>query len=367
MAFASSSNARFLGIDAGQWPGQWRAAAALLLRSRWLTGLTPAVRVRLHQADGRATLWDVARDQARAVLAGDSAPAQVEAIEVPRADVLERQLLLPTLSDAQLADAVDLEVGAVSPFPPAQTVAGYRAQAIGADRLRVDLVLTSRQQLETLLAAAGDVPPELWVLAPAAAPTDLPDPVAPVGTTLYPIVLRGFGETQREGIARRGRRQRLGLLLLAAVLLAALVVTPVLRERANTLAAEQAFSALQTETAPQLARREALQKQADQLKLLRQQVHEQAAPLPVLDLLTRVLPDSAWLHSLQIEGAKVTMSGDADDTAALVQSLGAQPGARGVRLPSPVTRSPGAPRESFVIEMQIDPAKYGLVHGGVAP
>ena len=105
---------------------------------------------------------------------------------------------------------------------------------------------------------------------------------------------------------------------------------------------------------------------ADQLGQLHQQARDQAAPLLVLDLLTRVLPDTAWLHSVQLEGAKLTVSGDADDTAALVQRLGAQPGVHGVRLPSPVTRSPGAAKEAFVIEMELDPARYGLVRGGVA-
>ena len=159
----------------------------------------------------------------------------------------------------------------------------------------------------------------------------------------------------------------LGLLLLAGALLAALAITPVLRERARAIAANQAFDVLRAEVAPQLAQREALQHRADQLGKLRQQVHDQAAPLLTLELLTRLLPDSAWLHSVQIEGAKVTLSGDADDTAALVQRLSAQQGVHGVRLPSPVTRSPGAAKEAFVIEMELDPAQYGLVRGGVAP
>ena len=73
MALANSPNARFLGMDVGQWPGQWRAAAALLLRSPWLRGLTPAVRVRLRRPDGRTSLWDVAHGQAHAAPDADTA------------------------------------------------------------------------------------------------------------------------------------------------------------------------------------------------------------------------------------------------------------------------------------------------------
>ena len=368
MALSSSPNARFFGMDVGKWPAQCRAAAALLLRSSWLRGLTPAVRVRLHLADGRTSLWDMAHGQAHAVPQADPASVQADAIELPQADALQRELVLPALPDAQLADAIDLEVGAISPFPRAQTIAGYRAQAIGPDRVRVHLALTSRQQLERLLPGAtganAAVPqPEVWVLS-----SDQPEaPGDGASATLSPIVLRGFGEAQREGLVRRGRRQRLGLLLLAGALLAALAITPVLRERARAIAATQAFDVLRAEVAPQLAQREALQHRADQHGKLRQQVHDQAAPLLTLELLTRLLPDSAWLHSVQIEGAKVTLSGDADDTAALVQRLSAQQGVHGVRLPSPVTRSPGAAKEAFVIEMELDPAQYGLVRGGVAP
>ena len=365
MALANSPNARFLGMDVGQWPGQWRAAAALLLRSPWLRGLTPAVRVRLRRPDGRTSLWDVAHGQAHAAPDADTAPVQAEAIELPQADVLQRELVLPALPEAQLADAIDLEIGAISPFPRAQTVAGYRVQAIGPDRVRVHLALTSRQQLERVLPGATgvDAPmPEVWVLS-----SDQPQPPGEdAGAVLHPIVLQGFGEVQRESLAQRGRRQRLALLLLAAALLAALAVTPILRERARAIAANQAFNALRAEVAPQLAQREALQHRADQLGQLHQQARDQAAPLLVLDLLTRVLPDTAWLHSVQLEGAKLTVSGDADDTAALAQRLGAQPGVHGVRLPSPVTRSPGAAKEAFVIEMELDPARYGLVRGGVA-
>ncbi|MDR0479853.1 MAG: hypothetical protein LBH31_08675, partial [Burkholderiaceae bacterium] len=42
---------------------------------------------------------------------------------------------------------------------------------------------------------------------------------------------------------------------------------------------------------------------------------------------------------------------------------------RDARLASPATRSPGANKENFIIELQLDPGRYGLVQStaGAAP
>ena len=65
--------------------------------------------------------------------------------------MLERSLTLPALPPADLAQAVQLEVAALTPFKLEQTVFGYRVQPATADRVRVDLALTSRQHMDVLL------------------------------------------------------------------------------------------------------------------------------------------------------------------------------------------------------------------------
>ena len=83
MALALSSDPRLFGIDLGQWLRQWQSAAALLLAHPALGALTPAVRVRLHQASGQRTLWSVKNGEAEPLPASAGAP-QAEAIELPR-------------------------------------------------------------------------------------------------------------------------------------------------------------------------------------------------------------------------------------------------------------------------------------------
>jgi len=84
----------------------------------------------------------------------------------------------------------------------------------------------------------------------------------------------------------------------------------------------------------------------------------------VLDMLTRTVPDGAWLTQLRVEGSKVVLNGNADDAAALVQKLTGQPGVSNARMTQPATRAAGAAKETFVIEVNLDARRYGPAHAG---
>ncbi len=358
----STESRRPFGIDTAQWPAQWQAAGALLLGLPGLRRLAPRLPVTLHPADGRgATHWLMAQGVAQP--APDAAPgAPIQALQLPAERVLERRLTLPPLAAADLAQAVALDVAAASPFGPEQTVWGYRSERLDGERLRVDVAIAARAQVEQCLQAAAladDPPPEVWVLPATAAPAgSLPD------GAMRPIVLQGFGEGLRQARTRQGVSRRLGLAALALLVLAALVVTPTALQRAKARQAMAAFDAMQKQAAPQLAQRESLMKQLERLQTLAQLQEQQLALGPVLDLLTRTLPDGAWLTGLRVEGNKLVLNGLADDAAALVQRLAEQPGAHDVRLTSPATRGAGAAKETFIIELGLDAHRYGPVLAG---
>ena len=357
MNSTSTEPRRPFGIDTAQWPAQWQAAGALLLGLPVLRRLEPRLPVLLHQADGRTTHWLVAQGVAQPVAAAAPGPA-IRALQLPAERVLERHLTLPPLAAADVAQAVALDVAAASPFGAEQTVWGFRSERLDGERLRVDVAITARAQVEqSLLAAAlaGDPLPEVWVL---------PATTATLAGAMRPIVLQGFGEGLRQARARRGIGQRLGLAALALLVLAALAVTPTALQRAKARQAMGAFDAMQKQAAPQLAQREALMKQLERLQTLAQLQEQQLALGPVLDLLTRTLPDGAWLTGLRVEGNKLVLNGLADDAAALVQRLAEQPGAHDVRLTSPATRGAGAAKETFIIELGLDAHRYGPVLGG---
>jgi len=353
----SHDNSRFFGLDLSQWPRQWLAAGRLLAGLPVFARLAPAVQVALRQADGRVTYWRVTRGVA---MPDGETPAEgtaVPALELAPDRVLERCLALPPLADADLAQAVQLNVASGSPFPAGQTVYGYAAQSDG----RIEVAMTSRSQVDLAqieARAAGWQPgdsgaSEIWVIPPDANRNG----------AIHPIIIRGYGEGARERLAARGFGRQLALIALGVILLAALLVTPTAFTRMRAHQAMFAQAALQHQAGAQIAAREALQAQIDRMQMLRSLVGQQIALPPVLNMLTNAVPDGAWLTSLRVEGTKLTLNGSADDAAALVQKLAQQTGVSDARLASPTVRLPGANKENFIIELQLDPARYGLVQG----
>ena len=356
MTLLTHDNRRFFGLDLSQWPHQWRAAGRVLATLPVFVRLAPTVRLALWQADGRVTHWQVARDAAR--IDRTAAADAAWALELEHSRVLERRLALPPLAAADLAQAVALNVASNSPFPAEQTVYGHAEQADG----RVSVAITSRAQVDQAQAqasAAGWQPrgePEVWVIPSAAS-------LATDNDTLRPIIIHGYGEVARARLAARGFGRHLALALLAALLLAALLVTPTAFTRARAHQAMEAQEALQRQARPQIGTHEALLARIGQMQALRDLIGQQVALPPALDMITRAVPDGAWLTALRMEGAKLTLTGSADDAAALVQRLAQQPGVRDARLASPAMRPMGASKENFIIELQLDPTRYGLVQG----
>jgi len=353
MVAQTSHDSRLFGIDLSAWPGQWRAAVQWLLASPLLRALAPGLPVRLTGLDGRRTFWLMRGEQAQPIASTPAVGARLlRAAEIAPAEVLERRLVLPALGAADLDQAVRLEVQSFSPFSPEQTVFGYRAAAGENGALQVDLAITSGLQCEAALARAGASQRyEIWLLPPSAHNSPAP---------CRPLVLRGWGEDARARASARGQHVALGWVALALVLLVGLLATPVAFERLRAIQSQSALNALQQQAAPQVAQRAALVRDSQKLRAAGTIASQNLALPPVLDLLTRALPDTAWLTSIRVDGDKLVISGQADDATALVSALASMPGVSGARQPSPATRGAGDSKERFSIELRVDSRRYGL-------
>lgn len=121
-----SSDARFLGVD---FHALWRD-----VRKSWQSApqwpvfawLTPAVPVRLLQADEGESFWVGEVEQPKG-----AQPRQTRfcALELPEHSVLRRQLSVPAMGEADTASAVALDVRSISPFAADDLAWGYHAGA----------------------------------------------------------------------------------------------------------------------------------------------------------------------------------------------------------------------------------------------
>lgn len=353
MPLTLTSSASPFGLDAARLFAQWRAAGALLFELPLMRALAPAALVRCVSEGGSSAFWRVRHGVAEpaGIIAGGE--RATPALLLARAAALERTIALPQLAPADMEHAVQLEVQASTPFAPEHTIYGFlpETQAAGEEGQRVHLAITSRQQCEAALSrAALGAEAEIWLA-----------PVAGAPKPWRPLVLRGWGEGARQRAVRRAQWQMLALLALAALLAVALLVTPTAFARLKAQQAQQAQSDLQRRAAPQMDVRESLGRDVQALQNVVAIAGERVQLAPVLDMLTEALPDGAWLNNLNVNERQFRIMGMADDAAALVQRLNAQPGVQEARLASPATRNGSEQKERFVIEFHVSAEQFGLL------
>jgi general secretion pathway protein L len=307
-----------------------------------LSWLTPLPQVRLLQADGAESLW--AGDTRVPGGAGSVRAVRFTAVELPESLRLECRLNLPPMPGAQVRDAVALEVRSASPFDPSDLVWGWRAQSGAGKSLAVVAVLASRRAVERQIGALAErlgaaAQPEVWAL----------------GEDGRAIVIQGYGESARQQSAARGRLLAAALLAAALALAVAAAVTPTAQIKLRAMQAARATQEAERQMAPLLAQREQLVRTLGELEALREAMGDHIESLAVMDALTQLIPDDTWLQRLQVQGAKVTVSGQAPNAAALMNTLSSHPGVRDVKAPAAATRSMAGGRENFTIEWTLAP------------
>ena len=323
---------RLFGVDLASVAGYLRDGWAEALQWPAFKWLTPEEPIRVLRADGSER---VQRGMAGRIEQTQAQPRFV-AIELPDDVVLRRSLVLPPLADSELKQAIELDVRSASPFAEDELVWGYEVQR--GTRLRVGVALTSKRfverVVESLRPRLGDAVPEVWASG---------EP---------PVLISGYGESARMARTRRLRLASFALLGLAGVLLATLAVTPTLQVRERALEAMRKSDELAETVKPQAELRGELARLGDQARLLGSASEPRHDIVALIDQLTRSLPDDVFLSRLEIAGAAVKITGQADNAAQLLQILGADPAFREVRAPSGLARGPAGGKEGFVIEFR---------------
>jgi general secretion pathway protein L len=339
------SQAQLFGLDLGALWRDFLTAWAGMLEWPLLSWLWPTQDVRVWQPSGESMLsrglntplqLDAKRTQA----------ARFEAILIPEKLLLRRTLEFPKLQPTELAAALALETQALSPFPPDELIWAHEAKTLPSGFQEVVLTLTSRKLIQ-----------QHWdTTHPLRQPTDC-EVWIPRAIGQGFLLLPGYAETrrQRSGKARRGINAALALL--AVALVSALAATPSAQLYLRAREAMQSMSELQKKAAPVMEQREALIRATDQLSSLTELTDKTWPTLDVLSLITVALPDDTSLLNLKIQGLQVTMSGQTSNTSSLMKQLGSTAGLHDVKAPTPATKPLGATRESFTIELTIDPAQ----------
>lgn len=265
-------------------------------------------------------------------------------LALPAGAALRRAIDMPAMPEADLRRALLLDLDRQTPC--SADALWFDARVLARDpargRLRVEFAVAHAAVVEAArgdLAASLGSPPERVTLATPGGPA----------FALAPAKASGAAPP-RTGLLPRSWRGR--LLLLCGVLG---IVNLGLHLQAEQARRERLDAAVLD------ARRRAQRVEAIRTQITeRRQLHDDlvnkrgnVALLSILDQLTRLLPDEAWLDSVEVRGASVYVTGYAPAAATLVAQIETSPMFADAQFRSPVTPDRARRRERFDMAIRL--------------
>lgn len=326
---------------------------------RWwvaeLIGLLPARLARRLRATPPVLVADPVGDGFRfgrladgrwAPFAGDPAKAGLPLwLRLPAGMVLCRTMEWPAMAAADLRQAALLDLDRQTPLPAASLLADVvvRARDAASGRLTVEIAVARAEAVAPLVARLP-VPPTGIGAATPEQPGSLRFRLTPAAADITAVA------PQRRWLPARIRdRLALACVVLGMVNLALWQAAEQRRIDALDAAVEEARRRVRGV--------DALKRQVEER--LRQRAELAGNPaaaslLVVLDELTRLLPDEAWLDSVEVRGGSVYVTGHAPAAAALVAPIERSPLFAEAQFRSPVVpdRTSGLERFDLAISLR---------------
>lgn len=331
---------------AAAWWRWWTAELAALLPPRLRAALAPPPAMLLAEIEGEAFRFTRHAGGRATPLAGAPADAGLPVwLALPEAAVLVRRLDWPAMPEADLRRALPLDLDRQTPCR-AETL-WWDAEPVARDaaRRRVTLDLAVAQAAvveaarERLRTTHGVLPARIGLALPG-------------GGLRFALRPAAAAEPARAAPALLPRTTRGRLLLLCALLG---VANLALHAEAETARRERLDDAVR-EARLRAQRVEALRTQIAERRQLRDELvtrRADVALLAVLDQLTRLLPDDAWLDSVEVRGASVYVTGYAPVAASLVAQIETSPMFADAQFRSPVTPDRARGRERFDMAIRL--------------
>lgn len=267
------------------------------------------------------------------------APSVCDAVLLPDDLALARQLRLPLAAEAELEAAIDLEASASSPFSASDTGVGWQVVSRDEHFLYVQLVIVSLSAAMTYISqhyGSHDAQAqEVWAAA---------------GDRL--VVVRGFGETQREKLYRKRLVRVVSMIGIAALLLLVIVVAGAGIKKWELGRLSALEEATRQESAEAMRLRTVLGEANETIGAVNEVAVQYPNPHLELARLTALLEDSAYIERLAIDGSEMDLRGKAVNAAQVMELLTEQDFYSVVTAGSPIRKLPNTDREQFHLKIQ---------------
>lgn len=353
------------------WGGELRA---LVPARAPATGRNRTPRLVLEVTGGRGHVWreangmmtplaeDVAATpQALAAAIATAGPSPLPVVvRVPIDDCLERIVPLPVHGRDRFPEILKLDLERATPFRASDVLTAF---IVPDERSETGLVavrhlVLRRDKIDHWLAA----------LAASGHPAQSLDCWDAAANTALPVDFLAATSATRSSQA--GGRSRVTALLGGALVLATVAGVTWSRRQAEALDTVRLATVSARETAMRAQRSlDGAVGTLGDLAALRALSTGPASVSDVLDTLTRLIPDQAFVQDLRIDGGTIELSGLAQTAAVLLPILERAPLFTDAAFTAPVLLDPTAGKERFTIRLKIRGSKASEPPraGGVQP
>jgi general secretion pathway protein L len=276
---------------------------------------------------------DAVRRTLRRLLKRDR--AEPAALLLPAGAVLTRLIRLPAAAASDLASILDFEIARHTPFTAERAYYRHRIVGRGAPAGTIDVELTA-------------VPRELvdGALRRLAASGLIADSVSAIGTPPRERRPRSLMPVGADPALSRTRASRI-VAAAAGVALIAALVSPIAAAKLRLATLERAIATVQPAAERALAERDRSMKASAALDAVIAAKRARAPVVEILLALTRALPDSSFLTSLQLSGRELDIEGYSPAAAALAKPLETSGSLGRVGYRAPITRDAQSGLEQF--------------------
>ena len=294
-------------------------------------GFWPAASHAVVASDG--TRWSVAGSRLRSRTGG----GRNAGLLVLESDCLWGSVQLPSMPRRNLDGAVQEALWRVSPLPPEQITAAWRA--VPDDKTggwAVDWGMCRRSAHAQWLAQHGLPEQALVYLARQGR-------ALPVRSPAWQRLERRQGWV--DGLAA-------GVLALVLCALALPALMPLVLKRQAVVRAVQHVSQLEPTAAPLRAKLDELRRQALLADELRKSASADLPLASVVEGLSAAIPNDTWLDRIEINGHEIRITGLTSNASELIAQLGRQPSLGDVRSTAANVRDSSFNKERFTLEMR---------------
>ena len=260
-------------------------------------------------------------------------------LRLPSSQMLSKSITLPLAAEPNLRQVVAFDMDRLTPFTANQVYfdVGIVERQSALRRLQVNLVATPRARVDQFIDRLAEVG-----FAPDC-----------VGVANMDPAMNLLPPEQRPRKSQATKRLNWALVMLAGLLVGSAGILPLWQQKKVVDELAPQVDAAQRQAEEMLDLRAELEKMSKSSRFLLEKRLYTPLIIDMVDDLTRILPDAAWVEQLEVKNGQVRIRGQAEEASALIGEVEGSRFFQEATFISPVTNDRRTGKDRFYLSAQI--------------